>query len=226
MLIRRIKAQTNQSVTCIGTSATMVSGSSIEEQKRKVAEVGGVIFGAQFEPSQVVGEYLKRCFQFSGTIPTGPDLSAALNSSIDVNGTLESLKGSTLGIWLENRVALQETDGWLKELMEGFEQSEKLEELAQPTALTGELRPYQKYGYSWLAFLRKWGMGACLADDMGLGKTIQTIALLQREKELNGVLPAPALLIAASPLVLPEVLVLGEAEHCRAELLDTIRFFC
>ena len=31
------------------------------------------------------------------------------------------------------------------------------------------------------AFLRRWGLGACLADDMGLGKTIQTLALIQRD---------------------------------------------
>ena len=40
-------------------------------------------------------------------------------------------------------------------------------------------------GFSWLAFLRQWGLGACLADDMGLGKTLQTTALLLKEKELN-----------------------------------------
>ncbi len=39
------------------------------------------------------------------------------------------------------------------------------------------MRAYQVRGYSWLAFLRRWGLGACLADDMGLGKTIQTLAL-------------------------------------------------
>ena len=60
---------------------------------------------------------------------------------------------------------------------------EKLEQLPQPDGLIGQLRPYQQYGYSWLAFLRQWGLGACLADDMGLGKTIQTISLLLREKE-------------------------------------------
>jgi SNF2 family DNA or RNA helicase len=38
-------------------------------------------------------------------------------------------------------------------------------------------------GYSWLAFLRRWGLGACLADDMGLGKTVQTLALIERDWE-------------------------------------------
>jgi len=94
-----------------------------------------------------------------------------------------------------------ESDGWLDELLERFSQSEKLEELPQPEGLDGQLRPYQEYGYSWMVFLRRWGLGACLADDMGLGKTIQTISLLVREKELAGKLPAPALLIAPTSVV-------------------------
>jgi hypothetical protein len=91
--------------------------------------------------------------------------------------------------------------GWLAEWLEQFTGSEALEELPQPASLSGSLRPYQRYGYSWLAFLRKWGLGACLADDMGLGKTIQTISLLLREKETSGKLPAPALLIAPTSVV-------------------------
>ncbi|MBI1881730.1 MAG: hypothetical protein HYR94_26430, partial [Chloroflexi bacterium] len=84
-------------------------------------------------------------------------------------------------------------EGWLAEWMERFTGSEKLSPLPQPQGLQGQLRPYQQYGYSWLDFLRRWGMGACLADDMGLGKTIQTIAMLLREKEQNGALPGPTL---------------------------------
>ena len=53
---------------------------------------------------------------------------------------------------------------------------ERLEVLPPPSELRAELRPYQQYGYSWLHFARRWGMGVILADDMGLGKTIQTLA--------------------------------------------------
>ena len=49
-----------------------------------------------------------------------------------------------------------------------------------PEDFVGQLRPYQQLGYSWLAFLREWGLGACLADDMGLGKTVQTLAACSR----------------------------------------------
>ena len=51
-----------------------------------------------------------------------------------------------------------------------------------PEGFTGDAaRPTRCAATPGSAFLRRWGLGACLADDMGLGKTIQTLALLQRD---------------------------------------------
>lgn len=94
-----------------------------------------------------------------------------------------------------------EYEGWLKDWVDRFAGSEKLAVLPPPQGLTAQLRPYQQYGYSWLAFLRQWSLGACLADDMGLGKTLQTIALLLREKEENGGLPGPVLVVCPTSVV-------------------------
>lgn len=60
---------------------------------------------------------------------------------------------------------------------------DKIEDQALPTHFVGKLRPYQQAGYNWMSFLNSYNFGGCLADDMGLGKTVQTLALLQREKE-------------------------------------------
>jgi superfamily II DNA or RNA helicase len=49
-------------------------------------------------------------------------------------------------------------------------------------AFTGTLRPYQREGLGWFAFLRQFGFGGCLADDMGLGKTIMVLALLDSRR--------------------------------------------
>lgn len=68
-----------------------------------------------------------------------------------------------------------------------------------PIHFEGSLRPYQKSGYDWLRFLNQYNFGGCLADDMGLGKTVQTLALLQSEKE-RGV-SAPSLLIMPTSLL-------------------------
>ena len=70
-------------------------------------------------------------------------------------------------------------DDWLGDLLEQLKQKGRIEQLDAPEDFVGQLRPYQQLGYSWLAFLRNWGLGACLADDMGLGKTVQTLAALQ-----------------------------------------------
>jgi len=66
-----------------------------------------------------------------------------------------------------------EATGWMGDLLARLEGRAPFAELPQPEALTGTLRPYQLRGYSWLDFLKRLGLGACLADDMGLGKTVQ-----------------------------------------------------
>ena len=60
---------------------------------------------------------------------------------------------------------------------------DEIDDIPVPSEFNGTLRPYQKAGYNWLRFLNKYKFGGCLADDMGLGKTVQTLAMLQAEKE-------------------------------------------
>lgn len=68
-----------------------------------------------------------------------------------------------------------------------------------PVGLKAELRTYQKKGYDWLGFLQSNHLGGILADDMGLGKTLQTLTLMQREKE-NGA-SEPSLIVMPTSLV-------------------------
>jgi SNF2 family DNA or RNA helicase len=93
-----------------------------------------------------------------------------------------------------------EMDEALADLTSRLTTGERVEELPEPRTFNGALRPYQIRGLSWLAFLERWGLGACLADDMGLGKTIQLIALLLRAKE-EGALRAPTLLVCPTSVV-------------------------
>jgi len=60
---------------------------------------------------------------------------------------------------------------------------DQLPVLKHPKGLNCTMRHYQSDGLNWLNFLQTSGLGGCLADDMGLGKTIQTLALLQFNKE-------------------------------------------
>ncbi|QRR03481.1 DEAD/DEAH box helicase [Dyadobacter sandarakinus] len=68
-----------------------------------------------------------------------------------------------------------------------------------PLGFQGALRPYQKAGYDWMQFLKHYRFGGCLADDMGLGKTVQTLALLQSQKEAGTL--EPSLLIMPTSLL-------------------------
>ena len=82
-----------------------------------------------------------------------------------------------------------ETDEWLHDLLGRLRGKGRVQQLDAPEGFVGKLRPYQKLGYSWLAFLKRWGLGACLADDMGLGKTVQTLAALQLDYQQGNRLP-------------------------------------
>jgi len=77
----------------------------------------------------------------------------------------------------------------LRALASGFE---GLPEAPLPPDLRADLRPYQRIGVNWLAFLRRAQMGGILADDMGLGKTLQALAVL-----------GPGTLVVAPTSVLP-----------------------
>ncbi|MGB3468913.1 MAG: DEAD/DEAH box helicase [Cyclobacteriaceae bacterium] len=74
-----------------------------------------------------------------------------------------------------------------------------IEDFPLPERFNGKLRPYQKAGFNWLRFLDQYSFGGCLADDMGLGKTVQTLAMLQAQKESGSA--------GASLLVMPTSLI-------------------
>ncbi len=73
--------------------------------------------------------------------------------------------------------------GWVAKVFTDAKTNEAMPLLTPPEHFVGTLRPYQVKGLSWLAFLDRIGLGACLADDMGLGKTIQLLALLSWERD-------------------------------------------
>jgi len=84
------------------------------------------------------------------------------------------LNDSELGLPVEG----VEAEGWIDELLHGLQEGINIEQVKQPVAFRGTLRPYQLKGVSWLAFLKQFGLGACLADDMGLGKCCSSDTLI------------------------------------------------
>ena len=72
-------------------------------------------------------------------------------------------------------------------------------QLGEP--LAGILRPYQKFGVSWLRFMECSGFCGLLADEMGLGKTLQTLAWLQLQRQHPDARGKPALIVCPTSLV-------------------------
>lgn len=106
MLIRRLKALCNRPLQCIGTSATMVSGSDTEDSKLVVAQYATEIFGEVFDPSQVVEETLETSTHFHGQLPSAFDLQEAIHQPISLHGSESAFCQHPLAIWLENKIAL------------------------------------------------------------------------------------------------------------------------
>ncbi len=129
-------------------------------------------------------EDLETAVQFLKEHPGGAmSLLEALRMAHGLDGPPEALP--ILGL---------EATGWVRDLLSSTD-SEQIKLIEPPKAFRGTLRPYQRVGVSWLSFLDRHRLGACLADDMGLGKTIQLIALLQHERE-RGDSSGPTLLVA------------------------------
>jgi SNF2 family DNA or RNA helicase len=91
-------------------------------------------------------------------------------------------------------------EGRVGDLLRQLRGQSAFELLPTPEGLMGRLRPYQVRGFSWLSFLHRWGLGACLADDMGLGKTVQAIALVLHDFERRRTVD-PVLVICPTSVV-------------------------
>ena len=69
-------------------------------------------------------------------------------------------------------------DQTLADMLNLLDEPSRFRPIADPAAIQGTLRDYQKRGVAWLQYLESIGLNGCLADDMGLGKTLQVITLL------------------------------------------------
>ena len=134
MLIRRIRGRSAHPIVCIGTSATMVSGGSLGEQKEEVARVAAKLFGKPFTAAQVINETLDRSLTFNGRLPTSAELAEAIRAGVNPQAGVEALRAHPAAVWLENQVALAERDG---ELVRG--QPRQVREIVQALAETAVL---------------------------------------------------------------------------------------
>ncbi|MBI3980080.1 MAG: helicase [Chloroflexi bacterium] len=110
----------------------------------------------ELHPDQI--EQALKLFQQTGTV--GLSIPEAIKLALAPNGDL--------GLPIAEVV----TEGWIDDLIRELRGGGRRERVAEPPGFVGQLRAYQKVGVSWMASLRRYGLGACLADDMGLGKCL------------------------------------------------------
>jgi superfamily II DNA/RNA helicase len=146
MLIRRVKAAAQNSILCIGTSATMVADecSSLREQKEKVAEVASAIFGSSLKAEQVVSEYLVRSIGTTGYKPNGRELRLALEKKIDTSAPPEDFEKCPVAVWLEEEIALETKE---KEEILVRRKPQTLTQIADQLAAVANFAPAQTKAY-------------------------------------------------------------------------------
>ncbi|TEB07793.1 ATP-dependent helicase HepA [Pelotomaculum schinkii] len=159
-------------------------------KKRRLVRIQGKWI--QLDPAFVkkIQQYLRK----KDGISLGEILHMRLLTPVDET-SLEPEPGPAEALQVE-----VELSGQFARMVEQLNNLDQIPILETIASFYGSLRRYQLAGASWLLFLRRFGLGGCLADDMGLGKTIQWIAYLLKVQE-NENPPCPSLLICPTSVL-------------------------
>ncbi|MFD1255225.1 DEAD/DEAH box helicase [Mucilaginibacter terrae] len=104
LLNRRIKsAAKNKKIICIGTSATMATG-TIDVQKNEVAKVAARFFDTDFFPENVIVESLT--YSTNEVIPSKEALISAFKADIK-DFSKKAILENPIAIWLERTIAVR-----------------------------------------------------------------------------------------------------------------------
>ena len=107
MLIRRIKARAQNSLICMGTSATLSSG-SLHQQKTDIALLGKQLFDDDFSHDQIIGESL---VSKTSHVPSPRELAESLATPLKITGSFDYLLKHPLSGWVEHKIALADNEG-------------------------------------------------------------------------------------------------------------------
>jgi superfamily II DNA/RNA helicase len=108
MLVRRLRQRLQtERLLCIGTSATMSSTGTPEDQKKTVADVASKIFGTQVAETDIIDETLQRATNPTlGLEAVKPLLKGRLGEKIESWPNLESFRNDPLAVWTELTLGL------------------------------------------------------------------------------------------------------------------------
>lgn len=112
MLVRRLRQRLDaRNLTCIGTSATMSSTGSVEDQQNTVAEVAGKLFGTNITAHEVIGETLERVTDAGLDLPAiKPLLAGCITKLVFSWPTFDAFRADPLAIWVELNLGIDLSD--------------------------------------------------------------------------------------------------------------------
>ncbi len=111
MLVRRVReAMGGTHMQCVGTSATMASEGDYDQQRARVAEVAGAIFGSPVLPDHVIGETLERVTPEEDV--TTPAFVERLRTRLTATDwtvplSYQEFINDPLSIWIESTLGVQ-----------------------------------------------------------------------------------------------------------------------
>jgi ATP-dependent helicase YprA (DUF1998 family) len=103
LLARRVREACNATtLQCVGTSATLASGGTVDQQRREVAGAASLLFGDGVQPEHVIGETLRRATREDAA--TGDALQRRLE--LPPPETHEAFIVDPLASWIETTLGL------------------------------------------------------------------------------------------------------------------------
>ena len=116
MLVRRLRvACAAEKMLCVGTSATMASGGTHEQQRISISQVASRLFGASVSPENVISETLTRATaeqDFTNPVVIS-SIGNAIVSTTSIPTDYQSFVRSPMASWLEDHLGLRREDGRL-----------------------------------------------------------------------------------------------------------------
>ncbi len=119
LLLRRVRDRletTEQKLLFVGTSATLASEGSFDQQRAQIAQVGTQMFGSQVEVEHIIGETLRRTTRpYRDADAFGRDLTATVRqgSALTSPTDYRTFVAHPLSIWIEDAFGLRAADGRL-----------------------------------------------------------------------------------------------------------------
>jgi len=154
LLIRRCRLSFGgHEIVCIGTSATMASEGTTDDQKREVAKAAQTLFGVPFAASQVIGETLERATPELDY--TDDRVLQALRTTIETEAAppedYDGFRLHPLASWIESTFGVRAEDGTARLIRQA------------PRRLQGEVLEQQKSAAAELAELTSTDPEQCAA---------------------------------------------------------------